>query len=69
MVYTDAGEDLIASSASGYAANVEKATSKLAAVEDLAPTGDGMPELVHTPGQSDDRRGRRVSRGRSRVTR
>ena len=51
MVYTDAGEDLIASSASGYAANVEKATSKLAAVEDLAATGDGMPEEVHTPGQ------------------
>jgi prolyl-tRNA synthetase len=51
MVYTDAGEDLIASSASGYAANVEKATSKLAAVEELASTGDGMPELVHTPGQ------------------
>jgi prolyl-tRNA synthetase len=51
MVYTDAGEDLIASSASGYAANVEKATSKLAAVEDLAATGDGSPELVHTPGQ------------------
>src|SRR5580658_6225567 len=37
MVYTDAGEDLIASSASGYAANVEKATSKLPSVEDLAP--------------------------------
>jgi prolyl-tRNA synthetase len=51
MVYTDAGEDLIASSASGYAANVEKATSKIAAVEDLAATGDGTPELVHTPGQ------------------
>jgi prolyl-tRNA synthetase len=51
MVYTDAGEDLIASSASGYAANVEKATSRLAAVEELATTGDGMPELVHTPGQ------------------
>jgi prolyl-tRNA synthetase len=51
MVYTDAGEDLIASSASGYAANVEKATSKLPPVEDLAPTGDGMPELVATPGQ------------------
>jgi prolyl-tRNA synthetase len=51
MVYTDAGEDLIASSASGYAANVEKATSKLPPVEDLAPTGDGAPELVHTPGQ------------------
>ena len=51
MVYTEAGEDLIASSASGYAANVEKATSSLAAVEDLAATGDGTPELVHTPGQ------------------
>ena len=51
MVYTDAGEDLIASSASGYAANVEKATSKLPPVEGLAPTSDGMPELVHTPGQ------------------
>jgi prolyl-tRNA synthetase len=51
MVYTDAGEDLIASSSSGYAANLEKATSRLAPVEDLAPTGDGLPELVHTPGQ------------------
>jgi prolyl-tRNA synthetase len=50
MVYTEAGEDLIASSPSGYAANVEKATSKLPVVEDLAPTGDA-PELVHTPGQ------------------
>src|SRR5580700_7027670 len=44
MVYTDAGEDLIASSASGYAANVEKATSKLPPVEDLPVTGDGTPE-------------------------
>ena len=52
MVYTDAGEDLIASSASGYAANVEKATSKLPAVEDLAASGDGLPELVHTPGKA-----------------
>jgi len=51
MVSTDAGEDLIASSASGYAANVEKATSKLAPVADLAPTGDGLPVLVHTPNQ------------------
>jgi prolyl-tRNA synthetase len=51
MVYTNAGEDLIASSASGYAANVEKATSKLLRVADLAPTGDGSPELVSTPGQ------------------
>ena len=52
MVYTEAGEDLIASSASGYAANLEKATSKLAPVDDLAPTGDGLPELVHTPGKA-----------------
>jgi prolyl-tRNA synthetase len=51
MVYTEAGEDLIASSASGYAANLEKATSQLAPVTDLAPTGDGTPELVHTPGK------------------
>ncbi len=51
MVYTEAGEDLIASSVSGYAANLEKATSRLEPVEDLAPTGDGSPELVHTPGQ------------------
>jgi len=49
MVYTDAGEDLIASSPSGYAANLEKATSVLIPVEDLAPTGDGLPELIHTP--------------------
>jgi prolyl-tRNA synthetase len=51
MVSTEAGEDLIASSSSGYAANVEKATSKLVPVADLAPSGDGLPELVHTPGQ------------------
>jgi prolyl-tRNA synthetase len=51
MVYTDAGEDLIASSASGYAANVEKATSKLPSVDDLAATGDGAPQEVHTPDQ------------------
>jgi prolyl-tRNA synthetase len=52
MVYTEAGEDLIASSAGGYAANVEKATSKLEGVQELAATGDGMPELVHTPGKA-----------------
>lgn len=50
MVYTEAGEDLIASSASGYAANLEKATSQLAPVNELASTGDGLPELVSTPG-------------------
>ncbi len=52
MVYTEAGEDLIASSASGYAANLEKATSKLAPVQDLEATGDGLPELVSTPGKA-----------------
>ncbi|WP_263383414.1 proline--tRNA ligase [Granulicella arctica] len=50
MVYTEAGEDLIASSTSGYAANLEKATSRPFVIEDLAPSGDGTPELVHTPG-------------------
>ncbi len=53
MVYTDAGEDLIASCAAcGYAANLEKATSRLAPVNDMAPTGDGQVEIVHTPGQA-----------------
>jgi prolyl-tRNA synthetase len=52
MVYTEAGEDLIASSASGYAANLEKAKSKLEPVNDLDPTGDGLPELVYTPGKA-----------------
>jgi prolyl-tRNA synthetase len=51
MVYTDAGEDLIASCPiCGYAANTEKATSVLETVTEMAPTGDGLPELVYTPG-------------------
>jgi prolyl-tRNA synthetase len=51
MVYTDAGEDLIASCpVCGYAANLEKATSRLEPVAEMAATGDGMPELVETPG-------------------
>ena len=51
MVYTDAGEDLIASCpVCGYAANLEKATSRLDPVTEMEPTGGGMPELVHTPG-------------------
>jgi prolyl-tRNA synthetase len=53
MISSDAGEDLIASCAiCGYAANVEKAASQLAPVTELAPTGDGLPELVHTPGKA-----------------
>jgi len=51
MVYTPAGEDQVVSCANcGYAANLEKATSKLKAVPDLAPEGDGKPLEVHTPG-------------------
>jgi len=51
MCYTDAGEDLIASCpVCGYAANTEKATSKLEPVVEMESTGDGTPELVHTPG-------------------
>ncbi len=52
MVYAEAGEDLIVSCAAcNYAANLEKATSRLPMVENLAPSSDGSPELVHTPGQ------------------
>jgi prolyl-tRNA synthetase len=51
MCYTDAGEDLIASCPlCGYAANLEKAISRLEPVVEMEPTGDGMPELVSTPG-------------------
>jgi len=52
VVCTPAGEDLIVSCEKcNYAANMEKATSRLAAVEDLAPERDGKPLEVHTPGQ------------------
>src|SRR5690242_369769 len=52
MVRTPAGEDHIVScDKCDYAANLEKATSKLEAVPDLAPEGDGNPLEVHTPGQ------------------
>ena len=52
MVRTPAGEDQIVSCEScNYAANMEKAASKLAPVEDLAAAGDGNPVEVHTPGQ------------------
>ena len=52
MVRTPAGEDQIVScDGCKYAANMEKASSKLEAVEDLATEGDGKPLEVHTPGQ------------------
>jgi prolyl-tRNA synthetase len=52
MVRTPAGEDQIVScDGCNYAANMEKATSKLDTVADLAAEGDGKPLEVHTPGQ------------------
>ena len=52
MVYTPAGEALVVSCANcKYAANLEKATSKLWPVQDLAAEGNGNPLEVHTPGQ------------------
>jgi prolyl-tRNA synthetase len=49
MVETDAGEDVVVSCPKcRYAANLEKASSKLAPAQDLP--GEGNPELVHTPG-------------------
>ena len=51
MVRTAAGEDQIVScDGCKYAANMEKATSKLERVADLAAEGDGKPLPVHTPG-------------------
>ncbi len=52
MVRTPAGEDQVVSCEKcNYAANLEKAISKLEAVEDLKSEGDGKPLEVHTPGQ------------------
>jgi prolyl-tRNA synthetase len=52
MVRTSAGEDQIVScDGCNYAANMEKATSKLWPVDDLDAEGDGKPLEVHTPGQ------------------
>jgi prolyl-tRNA synthetase len=52
MVRTTAGEDQIVScDGCNYAANMEKATSRLETVEDLQAEGDGKPLEVHTPGQ------------------
>ncbi len=49
MARTDAGEDLVANCANcGYAANLEKATSRLEPVEDEA--GPDAPEEFPTPG-------------------
>jgi prolyl-tRNA synthetase len=49
MVPTESGEDSIAICDCGYAANLEKARSSVAPVED--PAGDAAPETFPTPGQ------------------
>ena len=50
MVYTDAGEDFVVSCPKcHYAANLEKATSRLDDVADYEATAE-KPEPVHTPG-------------------
>ena len=52
MVYTPAGEDYVVNCPNcHYAANLEKATSSIEPVAELAAEGDGTPHLVHTPGQ------------------
>jgi prolyl-tRNA synthetase len=51
-VRSPAGEDqLVSCENCNYAANLEKASSKLDSVQDLAAVGDGTPVEVHTPGQ------------------
>ncbi|HXY10511.1 MAG TPA: proline--tRNA ligase [Terriglobales bacterium] len=51
-VHTPAGEDLVVSCGNcHYAANLEKASSRLEPVEDLPSEGSGKPLPVHTPGQ------------------
>ncbi|HYA24538.1 MAG TPA: proline--tRNA ligase [Terriglobales bacterium] len=51
-VLSSAGEDLVVSCENcKYAANLEKATSKLEPVPDLSAFEDGKPAEVHTPGQ------------------
>ncbi len=51
-VRASAGEDqLVSCENCNYAANLEKATSRLEPVQDLAPEGDGKPREIYTPGK------------------
>ena len=50
MVYTERRRLIAGCPVCKYAANLEKATSQLDPVIEMAPTGGGSPELVHTPG-------------------
>ncbi len=49
MVRTDAGEDFVVSCECGYAANLERATSKIPEIVDEPAAG--APHEVHTPGR------------------
>jgi prolyl-tRNA synthetase len=49
MVPTEAGEDFVVSCVCGYAANLQRATSKVQLISDLPASGE--PRQVHTPGQ------------------
>jgi prolyl-tRNA synthetase len=49
MVRTEAGEDFVVSCECGYAANLERAESKIAKITDTPAAG--APQEVHTPGQ------------------
>src|ERR1700730_7998655 len=61
IVRTRAGEDRIVSCETcEYAANLDKAASKLAAVEDLKAEGDGKPLEVRTPGMQTTQGGAQV---------
>src|SRR5690242_12366738 len=52
MVMTDVGEDMVASCPNcAYAANLEKAQSKLGEVANSPDTPSGKPEEVATPGK------------------
>ncbi|HYK89079.1 MAG TPA: proline--tRNA ligase, partial [Acidobacteriota bacterium] len=49
MVRTEAGEDFVAACSCGYAANLERATSRLSEIADEPVSGE--PREVHTPGK------------------
>ncbi len=49
MVRTDAGEDYIVTCSCGYAANRDRARSRVESAQD--PDGEDLPQEVHTPGR------------------
>ncbi len=61
MVRTDAGEDFVVSCKCGYAANLERASSRIAPIVDQP--ADARPARGSHAGPEDDRRNRRLSQG------